>query len=89
MGRYNGQSIRTFIRFVVAEVQADEEQLVRDVYITSCLQNAVNNIANAVGGTTITKDYFSIITEKKPVAETRTEKEIYSQIKIKLENMGQ
>ena len=49
----------------------------------------VNNVANALGGATITKDYYSIITAKKPVAETRTEMEIYSQIKSRLENMGQ
>lgn len=77
------------MRYVVAEAEAEEEQCVRDVYITSCLQNIVNNVANALGGATITKDYYSIITAKKPVAETRTEMEIYSQIKKKLENMGQ
>ena len=77
------------MRYVVAEAEAEEEQFIRDIYITSCLQNMVNNVANALGGATITKDYHSIITAKKPVAETRTEMEIYSQIKTRLENMGQ
>lgn len=77
------------MRYVVAEAEAEEEQFIRDVYITSCLQNMVNNVANALGGATITKDYHSIITAKKLVTETRTEMEIYSQIKSRLENMGQ
>lgn len=73
---------------MIAEIQAEEEQFVRDVYIASCLQNAVNNIAHICGGVTISKDYYSIITAKESVAETRSEAEIYTQITNKLKRMG-
>lgn len=73
------------MRYVIAEIEADEERFVYDVYTTNCLQLAVNNIANALGGSTVTNSYYSIIEPEKTVTETRTAEEIYHYIKSKLE----
>jgi len=76
------------LKYVAAEIKADEESYIRDVYITVCLRHAVNNIAAGLGGATISKDYHEIIKPKKLEAENRTPDEIYSGIKQRLEEMG-
>jgi len=61
---------------------------VHDVYVATCQQLLVNNVANNLGGSTISKSYYDIIKmqgDTKP--ETRTSEEIYLNIKRKLEEM--
>ena len=73
------------MRYIIAEIEDEEERFVHDVYTANCLQIAVNNIANTLGGSVVKNSYYDIIT-KKTVKETRTAEEIYQHIKSKLES---
>lgn len=77
-----------FIRFVVAEIRKEEEELAGRLYMATCLKAITNNVANSLGGVTISKDLIDILNAEAKI-ETRTAAEIEMQIKNKLKEMGQ
>lgn len=56
--------------------------------MATCLKAITNNVANSLGGVTISKDLIDILNAEAKI-ETRTAAEIEMQIKNKLKEMGQ
>lgn len=56
--------------------------------MATCLKAITNNVANSLGGVTISKELSDIINSEEKV-ETRTAEEIELRIKNKLKEMGQ
>lgn len=77
-----------FVRFVVAEIRKEEEELASRLYMATCLKAITNNVANSLGGVTISKELSDIINSEERI-ETRTAEEIELRIKNKLKEMGQ
>lgn len=89
-GSYQGKrDVRLFDLYLQANFREKKKHFLYETYVTDCLKNTNDVLANAYGGSVMKERYVDVVKDlNKPQEEERTAEEVIEDIGNKLDMIG-